>query len=576
MGNFIRHEACPNCGSKDNLAIYDDESYYCFTGCGYVKRSREFEDKNRDFKKESILEEDNRESLKKVKEAITEDKKKSIQKETSKNGKCFRGLKNEITTEFGVRYSYNEETGEVAEQYYPCTKNKILVGYKVRTVPKSFYSIGNTGADCELFGQFKFKKGGKYVLIVEGELCQLSAYQMLLDYNKQRGSDFEVAVVSATTGANSYKQIASQYDFLNSFEQIILALDNDEAGEKASEKVLKVLPKGKVKIMTFRYKDSNEYLMKDKAKEFIKDFYSAKEYVPVGIVGSGDIFESMREEFMRPKLTLPSFMHRLQEAMAGGVPLGTAVNIASASGTGKSTICDEIVYHTIFNTQYKVGIVTLESTCSEYGNKLLSRHIGIKLYLKDNLEALKLLDSDEIKPKKDELFRTENGEHRFFIIDDRDGSVENIKDKIENLIISCGCKVIILDPVQDIVGRLSNEEQESFYSWQKGLMKSHLCTFYNIMHTRKKDSKQKAGSIGGDLHEEDIQGSSSAYKSAACNLIFTRDKEAEDTFERNTTYIKATKIRWTGKTGVVGSYYYDNETHTMHDVKDYLQSLHSK
>ena len=91
-----------------------------------------------------------------------------------------------------------------------------------------------------------------------------------------------------------------------------------------------------------------------------------------------------------------------------------------------------------------------------------------------------------------------------------------------------------------------------------------------MCHTRKTSGGQKAGSTGADLHEEDLMGNSAIYKSAACNLMFTRNKEAEDDVERNTTIMKATKIRWTGKTGIAGKYYYDNETHTMHDLDDWL------
>ena len=31
---FVRHEACPNCNSRDNLARYSDGHAYCF-GCEY-------------------------------------------------------------------------------------------------------------------------------------------------------------------------------------------------------------------------------------------------------------------------------------------------------------------------------------------------------------------------------------------------------------------------------------------------------------------------------------------------------------------------------------------------------------
>lgn len=34
MGKFVKHESCPKCGSRDNLARYDDGSAWCF-GCHY-------------------------------------------------------------------------------------------------------------------------------------------------------------------------------------------------------------------------------------------------------------------------------------------------------------------------------------------------------------------------------------------------------------------------------------------------------------------------------------------------------------------------------------------------------------
>lgn len=37
MGRFLYHAACPSCGSRDNLAVYDDNEH-CF-GCGYHKNT---------------------------------------------------------------------------------------------------------------------------------------------------------------------------------------------------------------------------------------------------------------------------------------------------------------------------------------------------------------------------------------------------------------------------------------------------------------------------------------------------------------------------------------------------------
>lgn len=38
MGQFVGHESCPKCNSRDNLARYDDGSAWCF-GCGYYEHS---------------------------------------------------------------------------------------------------------------------------------------------------------------------------------------------------------------------------------------------------------------------------------------------------------------------------------------------------------------------------------------------------------------------------------------------------------------------------------------------------------------------------------------------------------
>lgn len=563
MANFVKHTSCEHCGSSDGLAIYDDDSEYCFV-CEYTKST-----KGRSSKTKVNKTKEKQEVVLSNKEPISEEKKKEIKNSTSFVD--YRGVRKDVSKLFGVRCSL-DEFGEVLEQYTPCTINGELVGYHVREVPKTFYTVGQNGAECELFGQFRFKKGGKYVLITEGQIDAMSAYQMLDDYTKSRGSDFEIAVVSVTTGAGSHKQIANNYSFLDMFDNVVLCLDNDDAGEKAKEKIVKVLPKGKVKIMQMRMKDANKYLLEGEAKAFVRDFYDAKTYVPVGVVGSNQISAAMREELKIEKIPLPAFMRELQKMMAGGIPLGRILNIGSASGTGKSTIIDEMIYYWLFHSPHMIGVVTLESTVGQYGIKLLSRHISKKIELLDQDVAMELVESEEVKQKEHELFNDEDNKPRFYLVDDRDGGVSNIQDAIENLIISCDCKVIICDPISDVIAALPNEEQEHFMSWQKGMVKSHGVTFINICHTRKTGNGQKSGSTGADLHEEDIIGSSSIYKSAACNLMFMRDKEAEDEIERNTTIMKATKIRWTGKTGIAGKYYYDCDTHTLHDLDDFLNS----
>jgi len=323
--------------------------------------------------------------------------------------------------------------------------------------------------------------------------------------------------------------------------------------------------------MKMRFKDADDYVTAGREKDFITDFWNAKPYTPDGIVASSALGDKIREAAVMPKIPLPPFMYKLQDMMAGGIPLKVIVNLGSASGTGKSTIIDECVYEWIFSSPYKVGVVTLESDGGQYGTKILSRHIGRKIDLIPTPEEkIEFLDQDWVRAKERTLFFNEDGTPRFYVIEERDGGLDSLKELIMQLIIACGCQLIILDPLQDILDGLTNEEQSVFMRWQKGMVKSHDVTFINVNHVRKSQGGKQANSAGAEMYEEDMAGSSSIFKSGACNLLFSRNKEAEDPIERNTTRMKASKIRWTGKTGIAGDYYYDMQTHTMHDKDDWL------
>ncbi len=569
--------ACPRCRRKgndksgNNLKVYGEgNGAYCWA-CDFTILS----DKERAARG---LDEDHEEEEEvSTREAITKEENDKLKKYTGIKSQGWRGIKDETNKVAGVRYTYDDESGEPDAQYVPTTIGGKLAGYKVRKFPKDFTSpIGVVGSTCDLIGQFRHPTGGRTCLIVGGEIDYLSADQMLWDYQCSKGNKeyARVAVVSPSTGeGGSVKQIQNNYAFFNAFEKIIIGLDNDDAGKKAAAKYAAVLPKGKVYVAEWSKKDPNAMLTAGLEKQFISDYYRAKPYVPDGIVGSGGLLEKIREQALIPKIPLPPFMHKVQKLMAGGIPLGVIINLASASGTGKSTIIDECTYFWVFNSPHRIGVITMESDSGQYGTKILSRHMGKKIDLIEDVdEKLEFLDDEATLAAAGELFKLPDGSDRWHLIEDRDGGLESLKDLIMQLIIQCECKVIIIDPVQDMLEGLTNEEQAKFCGWMKGVIKSHGVTFVNVSHVRKSGAGQKANSTGADMHEEDIFGSGSLIKSAACNLLFSRNKEDEDEIEKNTTYMKMSKCRWTGKTGGAGQYYYDGPTHTLYDKEDWLAS----
>ncbi len=114
--------------------------------------------------------------------------------------------------------------------YFPYhNKDGQLVAAKVRGVKEKTFSTEGAWKTGTLFGQHMFSSGGKYLTIVEGEFDALAAFQMT-------GSKYPV--VSIRNGAGSaLKDCKEQYEYINSFENIVVCFDGDEHGMKASKEV---------------------------------------------------------------------------------------------------------------------------------------------------------------------------------------------------------------------------------------------------------------------------------------------------------------------------------------------------
>jgi hypothetical protein len=560
---------CPRCikngrdNKKDNLVVYRDENgAHCFA-CGYTVKSKSIEDE----KEEDLFVESmavfSKEDLQKLKE------------NTTTEGSDYRSIRDDIYSYFGVRHEYDTETLDLLKQFYPNTKNGELCGFKVRKLPKEFYSLGTNSSSTDLFGQFRFLKStSNWCLIVGGEIDQLSAYQMLVDYQHSRGSDFApTAVVSPTVGETSAaKQLQNHYEWFNRFEKIFLCFDNDVAGREATEKAVKILPKGKVFITELSLKDPNEYLENSKQKEFIHAFYQSRQYAPAGIIGSDRLRDRIIAHVQTPKIPLPPFMSTLSTMTAGGIPLGVIVNLGAASGVGKTSIVNELTYFWIYSSPHRIGVVSLELDAGQYGEAMLSRHVRTKISLiSEPNKKLEFLNRPDIVEKTKDFLELPDGSPRWHVVDDRDGGIETIKGVVENLVVACECKVIILDPLQDLLDGMSNEEQAIFMRWQKSMVKRYNMTFININHVRKSGAGGQQNSQGAFITEEDFAGSSTIFKSAAGNFLFMRNKYAEEEIERNTVKCMASKIRWTGNTGPAGEFYYDNQTHTLWEKQEYMR-----
>ena len=594
-GTFIgEHKACvvneipegdlrgrKKCESSDGLAVYehvDEETgKIWYDGhCWSCKQSI-----SKDELKDSTLgpvlyegAEDRTPLKKKVKEPIAAEDKKRLFATTGYKSGNFRGIKDEYSEFFGHRTRLAPDGTPIA-RYYPETDNGKVVGYKCRVFPKDFTrgKLGWTGASTQLSGQARFKGGGKYILVVGGEEDKVAGFEMLRESQISRGQeDFEpIPVVSCTAGEGSAaKQCARQYEFLDEYDFIILGFDNDEAGLAAQKATAKLLPKHKVKLATWSGKDPNKMLQDGKSRQFLRDFYGAKDFVESGIKTSAQIDDELTKELLLKKIGLPSYMSELEKMMAGGIPLGYIVNIIADTGIGKTEYVNSMILHWLFNSPYKVGVVSLELTAGQYGISMLSKFIGKNLLrFATGEEAVEFINTPEVKAKREDLWTTDIGEPRWALLDERDGSVEGLQSQIEKLVSIHDCKLIIIDVLSDLLEGLSNEEQGLHMKWQKNLVKKGV-TLINVVHSRK-PATSKDGTVR-EITEYDAYGSSTIVKSSGCNILLSRDKLAQDEVLKNTTLPRVPKCRWSGMTGEAGLWYYDGMTRQSYDYNEYFGS----
>ena len=245
---------------------------------------------------------------------------------------------------------------------------------------------------------------------------------------------------------------------------------------------------------------------------------------------------------------------------------------------GKSTLINEAIRHWVYTSPYKIGILSLELTAAQYMIAMLSREVGYKINLIENPEeAVEFVRSPEVIEARKHLSTNEDGESRFALLDERDGDLEQVKVQCELLVNKYGCKVLIIDPIQDLFEGVDMDKQNAFLKWMKTMLKKGV-TFNNVCHVRKGgNSTDKEGKrILRELNEDSVHGISAIVKSSGANVFATRDKYEECPIRKNITYPTLGKCRWTGVTGRINDWYYDLESHTMYDFKEYAEDNKDK
>lgn len=456
-----------------------------------------------------------------------------------------RGIRKEVAEKYGVETLFNEENVAFARSYPGHNKDKELIAQKLKRVlgDKGMKWAGEPG-QATLFGQAAFNPGGKYVTITEGEEDTLAVYQMLLDYNPK----FEPVVVSIKDGAAAAERdVKASYEFINSFDNIIICFDGDGPGRKAAAKVAQMFP-FKSKVVNFNeitldegkysLKDGNDYLKAGKQKDFIRMWWDAEKYVPKGVTPFRSLWDAMTSK--DTNLTVPYPWEGLNKKLHG-MRTGEMVVIKAFPKQGKTLYCRHLAKHIRDTTPYNVGLILLEDTKKTIGLGMCALHIGRPIQIPDVPFTM-----EELKAAHDYL----SEDDRITVFDPEDErTVENIFNKIMFFVKAHDCKFIFLDHASMLAYSSGDFDERKFLDKLFADLKA-LTTQLDIHITVV-------------VHVNDdgkTRGSRAPVQLCNALIFLDRDKLNDDPIIANTTDIVVEENRISGDSGLACKLYYDPDT----------------
>ena len=530
---------CEECGSSDGKHVYEDGHTHCFVCNNTVQ-----------LRGQTVSTDDLVETFEEVTNINSIQTYRSYPIES-------RGISHEVVDFFETKMALNKD-GSAGSHFYPATRKGKIVAYKERIIDTKEFRWHGKKAGIELYGQSKFSPGKKLV-VCEGEIDTKSVAEAFRQY---RNIIYPVVGLFSSTGTDDF---LFNRDWINGFDEVIIMMDMDEAGEKAANICAKMVKAGKAKIARLPENDANDTLLKHGHMKLMRAIWDAQTWSPSGIVVGEAIWDQYTQRKLVETLPYPDCLSGINEKIRG-MRYGEIALFVSGTGSGKSTAIKEIIFNVLNVTNEKVGLISLEEGIGDTAEKFISMEI------KKPTDTGAQTTNEEERRGYERVFSDER-----LILLDHQGSVddENLIDKIEYMALM-GCKYLILDHITIAVsegaeGLSGNAAIDKMMSDLLKLVKKHNLWLGLVSHLRKSQNGSKnARSFEEGRHGslDDIKGSGSIKQISFDVISLARNQTAETEEERNRTFLRVLKSRTVGRTGDCGTTIYNPDTGRLHNGGD--------
>lgn len=400
---------------------------------------------------------------------------------------------------------------------------------KIRGKDKKFYITGDS-KKLGLYGQWLWSPTNKLPLVVvEGEMDALSIVEAC-------GRSWPV--VSIAKGSKSAAQeLENNLEWLLGWRCVILCLDNDEAGQSATQEIIEKLGTSfamdQLKVARLPMKDANEMLVAGKNTELRLCLVKAEAIQVDSVIQLSDLVDEILEP---PKQGLAWPWASLQKRTYGLKP-GDVVVVCAGAGIGKTEFIKDTILHLLHKNE-KVGLLSFEYCPAESAKRLIGSMLNKRIHVPG------------VSATREEILQVLSKINENLFIYDHKGifNLDRALSRMKYMAQTLKCKVIALDPFTALTVGMDDERRDidKVMPQLKAFAETYGCSLLTGVHLSKPMGSRVGYEEGLRVSPSALRGSQSLQYWPTLILALERNKFDEDPNNRITTKVRVLKDRFTG------------------------------
>ena len=397
--------------------------------------------------------------------------------------------------------------------------NNELINIKYRDGKKNFKLV--KGAE-KIFYNIDSTIGHEYVVIVEGEIDALSLIEVGIK-----------SVISVPNGAtisnNNLDYLDSCIDYLDGKEKIIIAVDQDEAGENLKQELIRRLGAEACYTVDFGvHKDANDFLLHNSSAK-LNDVIKNASPVPIeNVVTLNDIDDELQEfihEGFKPgyQIGLDNFDNIFSTYT------GQFITVTGVPSSGKSDFVDRMIVGYQQKYGWKTAFASPENKPTFLHAHKLMRKIGNWMPNKTDIGS----------DKWNEVASIVND--NFFFIENERYDLDSVLNKGAQLVKRKGIKCLVIDPYNKIkmngAANMSIPDATMEYLTRIEAFAKKFDVLVIVVAHPTKMYKKEDGTID-EPNMYNIKGGGEWYDASYHGLLVHRD------YNKKTVKVKVLKVKF--------------------------------